>query len=187
MPDKAPVNNNPLSSGMPVLRAITFKEVFGSRLFIIATGLAALAYLSFFKYLDLATGTGVMADPNYYPLFYSLVAVSSVLMGLTVYSLRSRLASRRGGTKLNTTFGSSSAATSVMGSLISCSCHTAILLPLLTSLGIGAISGIGIITAMVVYQLWILAVFIVLDAYLIYRVLAKIQRAKAQAAADTVL
>ena len=72
-----------------------------------------------------------------------------------------------------------------MGSLISCSCHTAILLPLLTSFGIGAISGIGIITAMVVYQLWILAIFIVLDAYLIYRVLAKIQRAKAQAASYT--
>jgi len=141
------------------------------------TILTAVAYLSFFKYLDIATATQVMADASYFVLFYSLISVSSVLMGLNAYSLRSTLA--KGTTKLKATSGSSSAATSLFGGVISCSCHTSLLLPLLASAGLSTISGIGIIAALVVYQFWILLVFIALNMYLAYRVLGKIQRAKA--------
>jgi hypothetical protein len=151
------------------------KGILASRLFLLVTALTAVAYLSFLKYLDFATGTEVMADASYFVLFYSLVAASSVLMGLNLYSLRSRLAKRGKGS--NAAVGSSSAVTSLFGTVISCTCHTSLLLPLLTSVGLTAISGIGIIATLVEYQFWILAIFIVLNLYLVYRVLGKIQRA----------
>jgi len=174
----SPGSNGDLHSTLGLLGRTHFlKEIVASRPFLMTTILTAVAYLSFFKYLDIATATQVMADASYFVLFYSLIAVSSVLMGLNAYSLRSTLA--KGTTKLKATSGSSSAATSLFGGVISCSCHTSLLLPLLASAGLSTISGIGIIAALVVYQFWILLVFIALNMYLAYRVLGKIQRAKA--------
>jgi len=166
--------NNQSPPGLLGRKAIAFKEVIASKVFLLATTLAALAYLSFFKYLDIATDTPVMAAPSYFVLFYSLIAISSVLMGLSVYSLHSNF-KMQGKSKSGTAVGSSSAASSLFGSVISCSCHTSLLLPLLTSAGFSAISGIGIIAALVEYQSWILAVFIILDFYLAYRVLTRIR------------
>jgi hypothetical protein len=170
--------NNDCHSTLSLLQRTSFlKEIAASWLFLLATVLTASAYVAFFRYLDIATATQVMADASYFVLFYSLIAVSSVLMGLNAYSFRSTLA--KGTTKLKATSGSSSAATSLFGSVISCSCHTSLLLPLLASVGLSTISGIEIIAALVVYKLWILLIFIALNLYLAYRVLGKIQRARA--------
>lgn len=178
-------SNTPLNGrcGLSLLeRAKAFREVLASRIFVLVTGLTALAYLSFFKYLDFATNSPVMAAFSYFVLFYSLIAASSVLMGLNVYSLHSRLAGRR--TRASATIGSSSASASLFGGVISCSCHTSLLLPLLSSAGLSAISGIGIISALVEYQFWILAAFIALQLYLAYRVLGNIQHRKLQAGGE---
>ena|SRR5229473_2196148 len=161
-----------LSMGL-LRRADVVQEVLRSRFFLLVTVLTGVVYLSFFESLDIVTATPVMAAPSYYVLFYALIAVSAFLMGLNIYSLRSRLAKRK--MKSNVAGGSSSAAASVFGAVISCSCHTSLLLPLLTSVGVGAIFGIGIISALVVYQFWILAIFIVLNLYLAYRILGKIR------------
>ena len=117
--------------------------------------------------------TSVVDQMFYFILFYSLVAVSSTLMGFTAYSFRFRLSLSN--TKSNAAFGSSSAATSISGSVISCSCHASLLLPLLASVGLSTISGIGLLTAFVEYQFWILSFFIVFNVYLAYRVLNRIQ------------
>jgi len=156
-------------------RADVFQRLVRSRLFLLVTVLTALGYLSFFKYLDLVTDAPVMATPSYFVLFYALIAASSFLMGLNVYSLRSRLAKswmRRSGVA----GGSSSAVTSLFSGVISCSCHTSLLLPTLSFLGLSTISGIGVVTALVEYQLWTLAVFIVVNLYLAFRILDKIRR-----------
>ncbi|MDV3294099.1 MAG: hypothetical protein LYZ70_07495 [Nitrososphaerales archaeon] len=158
-------------------RANVFSGILVSRSFLIVTVSTTLAYLAFFKYLDLATGSEVMATASYFVLFYLLVGVSSLLMGLNVYSLRSKLLIKRMA-RSNATSGPSSAAMSLLGGVISCSCHTSLLLPLLTFLGASAISGIGIITALVEYQFWILIAFIVLDLILVFRVLRKIKRSE---------
>ena len=153
--------------------ASPFKEILSSHSFLAATGLSALAYLSFFKYLDIASGAPTMAAPSYFVFFYSLIAISSTLMGLSVYSIRS--APARTAVKSNVTSGSSSTVTSVSGSVISCTCHTSLLLPLFALLGLSAISSIGIITAFVEFQLWILITSIIINLYLGYRLLVKIQ------------
>ena len=145
-----------------------------SRLFLLVTALTALGYLSFFKYLDLVTDTPVMAAPTYFVLFYALIGASSFLMGLNVYSLRSRLA-KRWVRKSGVAGGSSSAATSLFSGVISCSCHTSLLLPTLSFLGLSTISGIGVVTALVEYQLWTLAIFIIVNLYLAFRILDKIR------------
>jgi hypothetical protein len=165
------------SSGVDLMeRAYAFKEVLASRPFLLATVFTAVAYLSFFKYLDFATGTPVMAAASYFVLFYLLIAVSSVLMGLNVYSLRSKLsAGKRNTAKTNAAAGSSSAAMSLVGGVISCSCHTSLLLPMISFLGLSAISGIGVIGALVEYQLWILVVSIAVDLYLVYRILGRLR------------
>jgi len=150
-----------------------FKDIIASRVFLLATALTALAYLAFFAYLAVVTATPAMAETSYFILFYSLVAVSSTLMGFTAYSFRFRLSLSN--TKSNAAFGSSSAATSISGSVISCSCHASLLLPLLASVGLSTISGIGLLTAFVEYQFWILSFFIVFNVYLAYRVLNRIQ------------
>ncbi|MDV3293382.1 MAG: hypothetical protein LYZ70_03845 [Nitrososphaerales archaeon] len=155
-------------------RANVFSGILASRLFPTVAVSTALAYLAFFKYLDLATGSPAMATASYFVLFYLLVGVSSVLMGLNVYSLRSKLLIKRMA-RSNAASGSSSVATSLLGGVISCSCHTSLLLPLLTFLGASAISGIGIITALVEYQSWILVVSIAVNLYLVYRILGRVQ------------
>jgi len=142
-----------------------WRAIVASRLFIPATVLSALAYLSFFKYLDLVTGTPSMAAPSYFVLYYSLIAVSSVLIGLNIFSAKSRIGS-------NLASSSSSAATSVSGGIVSCFCHTSLLLPLLSIFS----SGIWIMATLVEYQFWILAAFIALNLYLSYNVLRRIHR-----------
>ena len=155
-------------------RSNVFKTILASRVFIIVTVSTALAYFAFTKYLDFVTATAVMATGSYFVLFYLLVGVSSVLMGLTAYSLQSKLsAGRMAGS--NAASGSSSAGTSLFGAVVSCSCHTSLLLPLLTSLGLSAFAGVGIIASLVVYQLWILGAFVVVDLYLVYRTLSGVQ------------
>src|SRR5713101_6376651 len=150
-----------------------FKDIIASRVFLLATALTALAYLAFFAYLAVVTATPAMAETSYFILFYSLVAVSSTLMGLTAYSFRFRLSPRD--TRSNAALGSSSAATSISSSVISCTCHASLLLPLLSSVGLSTISGIGLLAALVEYQFWILSFFIVFNVYLAYRVLNRIQ------------
>lgn len=121
-----------------------------------------------------------MAGPSYFPFFYALIAISSALMGLNASYLRLRITGMRRWKTGNASVGaSSSAATSVVGSLVSCSCHSSLLLPLLTLLGSSGIAGIGVIAAVVEYQVWILAIFILLDLYLAYRVVGLIERARA--------
>lgn len=155
-------------------RAGVLKEAFASRLFLFATAGSAVAYLAFFKYLEFVTGTPVTAGANYFVLYYSLIGVSSVLIGLNVFVLCSKLARVR----LNATFGSSSAGSSLFGSVISCSCHASLLLPLLSFIGLSTFSGIGIVAALVEYQSWILTVFIVLNLYLVCRLLGEVKSAK---------
>jgi hypothetical protein len=149
------------------------QEVLRSRLFLFVTLLTGLAYLFFFESIDVITAMPVMAEPSYFVLFYALIVVSSFLMGLNVYSLRSRLEKKV--TRSSAAGGSSSVAASLFGSVISCSCHTSLLLPALTFVGASVTSGIGIISALVVYQVWILAVFILLNLYLAYRILGNIR------------
>ncbi len=167
-----PSGNSDQASVLPEGSSL-FKEILSSHLFLVVTGLSALAYLSFFKYLDVASGAPTMAAPSYFVFFYSLIAISSALMGLSVYSIRS--APARNTVKSNVTSGSSSTATSVSGSVISCTCHTSLLLPLFSFVGLSTISGIGIITAFVEFQLWILIASIIINLYLGYRLLVKIQ------------
>jgi hypothetical protein len=156
---------------------IRLSSVLRSGSFLTATTVSALVYLAFFKYLDFASMTPAMATLSYYFLYSVLIGVSSVLMGLTVYSLRSALfLARRGGGINGVGSSSSSIATSLTSGVISCSCHTSLLLPALSILGLSAIPSIAIITTLVEYQLWILTAFIALDGYLLYRVIDKIQR-----------
>lgn len=171
-PSEVPGDNHLSSTiGFPG-RANALQAIVRSRLFLLVTALAVVGYIAFFKYLDLVTATPVMAAPSYFVLFYALIAVSSFSMGLNVYSVRFRLARRT--VKSGAAGGSTSAGASLFGGVISCSCHTSLLLPVLTSMGAGVASGIGIITALVVYQVWILAFFIVLNLYLAYLILGKI-------------
>src|SRR3989442_49776 len=130
-------------------RPSLWRAIVASKLFILVTVFSSLAYLSFFKYLDVVTGTPAMAAPSYFVLYYSLIAVSSVLIGLNVFSAKSRIGS-------NVASSSSSAATSVSGGIISCFCHTSLLVPLLSIFS----SGIWIMATLVEYQFWILATFI---------------------------
>lgn len=160
----------------PVERVKVFRLTLASRLFVAVTVLSALAYLAFLEYLDVVTGAPVMATPTYFLLFYPLVGVSSILMGLTAHTFHLGLARRAVGT--DAAAGSSSVASSVVGGVISCSCHTSLLLPLLSSVGLSTIAGIGVISALVVYQSWILAILIITQLYLVYRVLGKIQQRK---------
>ncbi len=170
-PPKSPRGNGPGTG--PTERAIALKGVLSSRLFLVVATSTGIAYLAFSRYLDFVANAPVMAGTDYFVLYYLLIAVSSILMGLNVYSLRSTLMKRRLGS--NATFGSSSAATSLFGGVISCSCHTSLLLPLLSFVGLSSISGIGLISSMVQYQFWILVAFVALNLYLVYRVLGKIQ------------
>src|SRR5713226_6333764 len=72
----SPGSNNDSHSTLGLLEGThSLKEIVVSRLFLLATILTAVAYLSFFKYLDVATATQVMADASYFVLFYSLIAV----------------------------------------------------------------------------------------------------------------
>ncbi len=170
---RVPSDTHPSVTGLTG-RADVLQGLVRSRLFLLVTALTALGYLSFFKYLDLVTDTPVMAAPGYFVLFYALIAASSFLMGLNAYSLRSRLA-KRWMRKSGVAGGSSSAATSLFSGVISCSCHTSLLLPTLSFLGLSTISGIGVVTALVEYQLWTLAIFIIVNLYLAFRVLDKIR------------
>lgn len=145
-----------------------------SRLFVSVAILSALAYLAFLQYLSVLTGTPAMAGSGYFALHYPLVGMSAVLMGLTVYSRRKGLSNRAKG--VDAANGASSAAASVVGGVISCSCHTSLLLPLLSSVGLSTLAGIGVISSLVAYQLWILALSIVIQLLLIYRALGKIKR-----------
>ncbi len=142
-----------------------WRAIAASRLFMLVTLLSALAYLSFFKYLEVVTGTPPMAAPSYFVLYYTLIAVSSILIGLNIFSAKSRIG-------LNVASSSSSAATSVSGSIISCFCHTSLILPLLSIFS----SGGWILVTLVEYQFWILASFIALNLYLSYNVLKRIHR-----------
>ncbi|SRR5712692_829985 len=151
-----------------------FNSILGSRLFLIVTVSTGLAYLAFFKYLDLATGAPAMTTRTYFVLLYLLSGVSSVLMGLNVLSFRSKLlANQRAMSKAAS--GSSSVSMSLSAGVISCFCHTSLLLPSLSVLGLSVISGFSVITALVEYQFWILVVFIAVNVYLVYRTLRRIQ------------
>jgi len=172
-PSRAPGDTHLSVTGLTG-RADVLQGLVRSRLFLLITTLTALGYLSFFKYLDLVTDTPVMAASSYFVLFYALIAASSFLMGLNVYSLRARLA-QRWMRKFGVAGGSSSAATSLFSGVISCSCHTSLLLPTLSFLGLSTISGIGVVTALVEYQLWTLAIFIIVNLYLAFRILDKIR------------
>ncbi|MGO9644483.1 MAG: hypothetical protein ACLPY5_07020 [Candidatus Bathyarchaeia archaeon] len=147
-----------------------FKQILASRLFFLVTTFTALGYLTFFVYLDLATGTPTMAASSYFVLFYSLSAVSS---GLNAYFLRSMLAKEK--MKANATVGSASAITALLGGVIGCSCHSALPLPLLAFIDLSSIPSIGVIIALVEYQVLILVIFILVDLYLAYHVLGNIQ------------
>jgi len=120
--------------------------------------------------LTLAT-IAIIGLLTYFALYYSLVALSAVLMGLNVYSFRPGFA--ESGPASGVAVGSMGSATSVVGSVVSSSYHASLLLPALTFLGVGASSGVGIIEALVEYQLWIITSFILLDLYLVYRLLGK--------------
>jgi len=152
-------------------RADVLKQAFGSKRFLLVTVFTAIAYLLFSEFLDLFTGVPAMASATYFALYYPLIALSAVLMGLNAYSFRR--VSAKSGPGSGVAVGSTGSTTSVVGSLVSCSCHTSLLLPALTFLGVGALSGIGIIEALVEYQLWIITSFILLDLYLVYRLLGK--------------
>src|SRR6266487_4041360 len=142
-----------------------WRAIAASRLFMLVTLLSALAYLSFFKYLEVVTGTPPMAAPSYFVLYYTLIAVSSVLIGLNIFSAKTRIGS-------NVASSSSSAATSVSGGIVSCFCHTSLILPLLSLFS----SGGWILVTLVEYQFWILATFIALNLYMSYTVLKRIHR-----------
>lgn len=148
-----------------------FKAILGSRLFLIVTVSTGLAYFAFFKYLDLVIGAAPGATTSYFMLLYLLFGVSSALMGLNVFSFRSKLLANQMGMS-EAASGSSSTSMSLFGGVISCFCHTSLLLPALSSV---AISGISVITALVEYQFWILAAFITVNLYLVYRTLRRIQ------------
>ena len=168
---------SPRGSGFglgPVGRAIVLKGVLSSRLFLVVAISTGIAYLAFFKYLDFLANASVMAGTDYFVLYYLLIAASSILMGLNVYSLRSKLSERR--MKSNATFGTSSAATSVFGGMVSCSCHTSLLLPMFSLFGVSTISGISVVTALITYQFWILILFVGVNLFLIYHAAGRIRR-----------
>lgn len=156
------------------------REIIHSRLFLLVVAFTASGYALFFYILDIITAAPAMAAPSYFVLYSVLILVSSSLMGLNIYSFRLGKSESRNG-KANAAFGSSSASSSLFGGVISCSCHTSLLLPLLSSVGLSAISGISVISALVEYQLWFLAGLIILQLYLAYRVLGRIRRFRLQA------
>lgn len=156
------------SASRPLSRASVFWQASTSRRFLLITVLTAIAYLSFSDLLDLYTGAPVMASATYFALYYPLVAISAVLMGLNVYSFRPRFV--RNGVKSGVAIGSTGSATSVFGSVVSCSCHTSLFLPVLTLAGVSVVAGVGIVEAFVEYQFWILTAFIIVDLYLVYRI-----------------
>ena len=153
------------------------REIIHSRLFLLVVAFTASGYALFFYLLDIFTAAPAMATPSYFVLYSVLVLVSSSLIGLNTYSFRLGKSESRNG-KANVAFGSSSASSSLFGGVISCSCHTSLLLPLLSSVGLSAISGISVISALVEYQLWILAASILLQLYLLLRVFKRVQRLK---------
>ena len=146
-----------------------------SRLFLLVVALSASGYVLFFYLLDIVTAAPAMATPSYFALDSVLIFVSSSLMGLNVYSIRSGKSEGRAG-KASPGIGASSVSSSLFGGAISCSCHTSLFLPLLSSIGLSTISGIGVISALVEYQVWILAAFITIQLFLAYRVLGRIRR-----------
>ena len=150
---------------------VGFKAILGSRLFLIVTVSTGLAYLVYLKYLDLVTGSPMMATASYLVLLYVLIGISSVLVGLNVLSFQSKLLANQIALS-KAASGTSSASMSLLASTISCFCHTSLLLPFLGSI---AISGISVVTALVEYQSWTLAVFIAINIYLVYRALRTIQ------------
>ena len=161
--------NRPSSIG----RVQALRLALSSRLFAVVATTSALAYLAFFEYLDFLTNAPIMAGTSYFLLFYPLVGISAILMGLTAYSFRRGLVGRM--IDNDAASGSSSVGSSVVGGLISCSCHSSLLLPLLTLGGLGASSGLGVISGLVEYQNWILGVFIAIDLFLIHRTLGRIR------------
>src|SRR5712692_4656718 len=143
-----------------------FNSILGSRLFLIVTVSTGLAYLAFFKYLDLATGAPAMTTRTYFVLLYLLSGVSSVLMGLNVLSFRSKLlANQRAMSKA--AWGSSSVSMSLSAGVISCFCHTSLLMPSLSVLGLSVISGFSVITVGVEYQCGLLVVVIAQNLHVV--------------------
>ena len=156
-------------------RANAFKAALSSRLFLAVAISTAVAYLSFFKYLDIVARAQPMADTSYFLLFYPVAGLSSVLMGLNVYSFRFKLSARQMAGRANVASGSAATGMSLFGGVISCFCHATLLMPLLSFAGLSAFSGIGLITPLVESQVWVLSVFVVVDLFLIYYTLGRLQ------------
>ncbi len=141
-----------------------------SRIFLIASASAALVYLLAFQYLDKVSGMPAMAGQSYFALYYSLIGVSSVFMGANIYDISHKLSARKA--SLGSGVGSSSA--SVVGGIISCSCHASLLLPVISLIGLGAMAAGSVVFVLVKYQILILGSFIATNLLLFYYRLGKL-------------
>lgn len=141
-----------------------------SPLFLAVSFSTAVAYFLIFKYLDAIANQPLMSTNGYLALFYTLIAISSVLMGASIYSIR------RQRLKKNQccTSGTSSTVSSVFGGAIACPCHVVLLVPLLSFIGLSTASAGSVLLALINYQYWIVTLFIIINSALMYYTLKRI-------------
>ena len=135
-----------------------------SPLFLAVSFLTAVAYFLIFKYIDSLARQPFMSTDSFLALLYALIAISSFLMGASIYSIRlQRLKKSQCCTR-----ATSSTVSSVFGGVIACPCHVVLLIPLLSFIGLSTASIGSVLLALINYQYWIVTLFIIINSALMY-------------------
>ncbi|EQD57942.1 conserved hypothetical protein, membrane [mine drainage metagenome] len=136
------------------------KKIYSKPVYIAVNTAAAIAYYSLYTYLLSIQTHGVLVDiglPPWY-LVYLLVITSSVLLTIAVFSVKN---SRNNQAALSASFTGS--ATAAFGGVLGgCGCTSPLLFGILAPIGLGSQYAI-FDTFFVEYQVWLFAVFILIN------------------------
>jgi hypothetical protein len=148
-----------------------FAAIFSRKAYIAIAAASALVFYYVFYYLVVSDNYGVFLVLMPIYLIYLLVATSGILFSISVFTVAYSAASRR----LGVEGGIMGVLLPSMGGIVAgCACALPLLTSILLFLGINAFEALGIVTAIGIYQLWIVLAMIAINTGMIYYYLGRL-------------
>jgi hypothetical protein len=153
-------------------RLAAAKEVISSPACIAVAILAAFAYyLLFFSAIKYGSkGVFLLSVPDY--LLYSLIGTASALLAVSAFAVLGSFRVRMAASEDVVSVLASSCGCLIAG----CGCYSPIVASALYAVGLGTIQVSGVLSALADYQVWLVAIFALVNVALIYHQLGFIAR-----------